>query len=161
MASRAERYSLAIMGMRPFVSPFSRMQQKFIGKDSHVKRHMNSDTKLSFIMWQLVSRLCYDHPTHFAVPLYFLRHQYDPEYLLYSDSSWDGVGVAIFDANHILIVYTQFAFPFCTPEFKASALPNAREYVGYFLCLFLIYTHFPVKIHINIMYTHYWLELMA
>jgi hypothetical protein len=97
-ASRAQRYSEGIMGMKPFVTPFNKMISSFSIHDNNIYRtkHLSSEAKLCFIIWQYVSLLCYQNPILMAVPLLLFRHNRIPEWVIQTDASPFGIGAAIF-----------------------------------------------------------------
>lgn len=150
--SRADKYSQTILGMRPFVNCFSNFATTFKSDNIYIKKKMSSSVKLSFVIWQYVALLCYEKPLIMSVPLYLFNKSRQPDYILWSDASYIGIGVAIYSNTNTLLAYTQVEFPFKSLEFKHSRYQNAREYVGYFVALFFFHIKYPFLLHPNIMW---------
>lgn len=89
-------------------------------------------------MWQIVALICYQNENLLSVPLYMFDMSRKPDFIIQSDASPVGVAAAIYDSTGKLLVYSNFKLIFLSPCGMNSEYQNAREYLGYFLGIFLL-----------------------
>ncbi len=85
-----------------------------------------------------------------SVSLYIFYKNRTPDYVLYSDASPFGVASAIFIPKRKLLFYTNLKLTFISSHGIKSKYQNAREYLGYFLGIFLFRYCFTGVVHRNL-----------
>jgi len=101
-------------------------------------------------MWQIIPLMCHKNKDLLSVPLYLFDKNRTPDYVLFSDASPFGVASAIFNPEGKLLFYTNFKLTFISPHGIESKYQNAREYLGYFLGIFLFRYCFTGVVHPNL-----------
>ncbi len=155
LASLAERYSMALLAMRPFVRPLQHM--------CHVaqKRRSFPDSAAQFSIevWQIVAILLLTDPNYLNIQLpsicgYTLYNGVyinDMVYFISDASPWKmGAGLYSRDRKS-LIAYTSFPFNFRDPK---NAYQNVREYCGMLLSMILFRHVCPHVTAINAHWTN-------
>jgi len=145
VASLAERYSVAIIGMRAFVDPFNKLlTPKAALASSLSKRKISAAAKFSLLVWRAVILIIKLDPDALLVPLRNLVFDKNlrADYTFISDAA-DSIGLAIYDKHSNLVLTTSYKLPFSAHEGKFQ---NAREFMGFLLALILIKVQFkPTK----------------
>ena len=135
-ASLAERYSMGIIGMRAFVTPFNKLLSKSPDAAPSMKRHISPPAKFAVLIWRAVSLILIGDSNALAVPLRRLNPSevIMADYQSISDAA-DSIGLAVLDKNNQLVLVTTYLLPFSAhePEYQ-----NAREFMGFLLSLILI-----------------------
>jgi len=148
LASLAERYSLGLVGMRSFVTPFHHMTRKF-GPDPcrHATARPTSSVLFCIQIWRAVSILLFYDRESMSVPMLSMSKfssSQTPCFFGISDASPNGVGAAIIRAaDNKLIAYTKLTFPFA-PDVDTK-FQNIREFLGALTMLVLLHVVSPSK----------------
>ena len=148
LASLAERYSLGLVGMRSFVTPFHHMTRKF-GPDPcrHATARPTSSVLFCIQIWRAVSILLFYDRESMSVPMLSMSKfssSQTPCFFGISDASPNGVGAAIIRAaDNKLIAYTKLMFPFA-PDVDTK-YQNIREFLGALTMLVLLHVVSPSK----------------
>jgi hypothetical protein len=129
MASLASRYSLAIIGMRPFVQSF------YAESASGKPRFMSAESKNNVLMWRAVSLVLLCDPRALAVPLSFLRRGHQPTHVAMTDAGPSALGLLIGDGSLAPIGYLTYTFPFHAEDPKFQ---NIREFLGAVVAMVLL-----------------------
>ena len=141
VASLAERYSVAIIGMRNFVDAFNKLlsPRAATGGDM-AKRKISATAKFSVVIWRAVILIIKLNPNALSVPLRNLvfDRSVRADYTFISDAS-DSIGLAIYNKHSVLVLTTSYKLPYYAHEGKFQ---NAREFQGFLLGLILIKTQF-------------------
>jgi len=137
VASLAERYSMAIIGMRAFVDPFNKLLSPSAASGSSLlKRRISASAKFALLIWRAVILVIKLNPNALAVPLRRLHVASDTraDYSFISDAS-DSIGLAVYNNQQELVFTTSYKLPFNAHDAKYQ---NAREFMGFLLALVVI-----------------------
>lgn len=139
MASLASRYSLAILGMRPFV-------QSFFAESAHGKpRFLSAESRNSILVWRAVSLVLLSNPRALAVPLAFLRRGHSPTHVAMTDAGPSALGLLIGDSVLAPIGFLTYTFPFNAED---PMFQNIREFLGAVVAMALIAKLAPGPVHL-------------
>jgi len=141
LSSLAERYSLAILGMRAFVSPIQSMMILGNDKSKNWSKIPTSNAKFCIEIWRLVSILLWLNPNKFSVKLTSIsKHPiYTLQRTIISDAGPTQICSALYFQNSsTLQCYTKFKLPFID---HLNLYQNIREYIGLIICLILLKLH--------------------
>ena len=132
LASLAERYSLCIVGMRPFVAPFNRLLRTAHavhgGRRNHASRRPDSAARFAVMMWRSVAVTLFADPHLLSIPMFsLLREVHDsPSFFPVTDAA-NKIGMIIYDKSHSVVSWVSFRFPFSAPD---ADYQNAKEFLG-------------------------------
>jgi len=137
LASLAERYSLAILGMRPFVAPLHSMLLLGTNKLTSWSKLPSSQARFCIEIWRLISLQLWSNPNYYPVHLKYLTsfHTSTSTIKVISDAGPTQICSAIYNSDNTLQCYTKVLMPFADPDNKYQ---NIREYIGLLLCLILL-----------------------
>ena len=144
LASLAERYSLCIVGMRPFVTPFHRLlrtaENVHGARRAHATRRPDAAARFAVMMWRSAVLTMFGDPHALSVPMFSLLREIHPEISYYpvTDAA-NKLGMMVFDKEHALVSWSSFRFPFDAP---ASDYQNAKEFLGIIGILVTLRLHF-------------------
>ena len=145
LASLAERYSLAMIGMRPFVQAFHGLAAHSADLPVHAKHHIKrtptAAARFAVLMWRSAALALWADPDSLAVPMFsLLREIHAPiAYRPITDAAFR-IGVRIFDSENRLLSWSSFPLPFISDRVRAaiaSDYQNVKEFMGV-LCTLLI-----------------------
>ena len=143
-SSLAERYSMGILAMRPFVESFHALTRKAANDttpDIASSRRVTSLAKMSVIVWRAVIVIMLSDPDRLAVPLITMSSKHThrlPTHTVITDAA-DSIGLGLFDSEGVAMAYTSYKLPFNAHD---SRWQNTREFLGIVLALVLFKTHF-------------------
>lgn len=143
LASLAERYSIGLLCMRPFVAPLHHMIRK-CGVRSFAKAKADSAAKLCIEMWRLVAIVLWFDPNILAVPISAMcdsRLLPTPLACLITDASPWKLAAGIYSPHGVILAWTTFLLPF--GKDVEGRYQNNREFLGLLLGLFLMVKTFP------------------
>lgn len=130
LASLAQRYSLALSGMKNFVQPLNNLCGH-VGNMKSVR--VSSAAKFAVEMWRVVAICLYACPTSLAVPISVLimDKTKNPQFYVISDAGPDLAGFAVYDAIGTLLFYSAYEWPFV----RNDNYQNAKEFLAFLLAL--------------------------
>ena len=149
LASLASRYSLALVGMRPFVQPFNAMLAAEVSVPAHlsrISRAPSSAARFAVTLWRAVAIALWCDPLRLAVPMFSLlpeRHD-EVAFRPFTDAA-DRLGLRMFNSSGDLLTWCSYPFPFITPEARLAFDPsyqNSREFMGVIGSLLVLRLHF-------------------
>lgn len=128
LASLAQRYSLALCGMKNFVQPLNSLCSH-VGSMKSVR--VSSAAKFAVEMWRVVAICLFANPTSLSVPisLLIMNKSINPQYYIVSDAGTDLAGFAVYDVRGVLIFYSAYAWPFL----RNDNYQNAKEFLAFLL----------------------------
>lgn len=133
LASLSNRYSAALMGMRPFVNPFYEM---CAGPQKVQRRKVSPKARFAVEMWRVAIILLFSDKELMSVSLkVMVGHSVGfARFPFITDASWLGVGAVRLDSDKDPSVslmgvapFTSYNFPFSV---KRSKHQNHREFLG-------------------------------
>jgi hypothetical protein len=137
MSSLAERYSLAIKGMRSLIDPITNMTRKWDARHPFSKRKADSSARFAIEMWRVVSILLWLDKDAFSVPIDQIAYSYvyTHDIAVITDASPWQLSAALLDVVPSPREHTAFLLPFSDPDNKYQ---NVKEFQGIILALLLI-----------------------
>lgn len=135
VVSLAQRYSMAVLGMRPYLKPLYDLL--YSGGGCRVGRLVPGVTAWTCItLWRVVVVMMVLHRDWFAVPLQVVAsNNGDVSLVVETDASPDGVGIQLFDGlSGEMVGFASYVFPFHERE---SCYQNSREYMALVLVMVL------------------------
>lgn len=140
LASLAQRYSLALCGMKNFVQPLNSLCGR-IGAMKTVR--VSSAAKFAVEMWRVVAICLFASPSSLAVPisLLIMDKTLSPHYYIISDAGPDLAGFAIYNERGELIFYSAYAWPFV----RNDNYQNAKEFLAFLLAFVSLVIHMNIK----------------
>ena len=135
ISSLAERYSHAILAMRPFVFVFQNILQKMEGKGMHALRRPSSAAVQAVILWRTVALIMVIDPLYLEVPLrtFDTKLRKEVNYAFIVDA-FQSVGMTI-SLNETLIGFTSYKLPFSATD---SRFQNSREFLSFLLIIVVL-----------------------
>jgi hypothetical protein len=140
LASLAQRYSLALCGMKNFVQPLNSL----CGRVGNMKSiRVSSAARFAVEMWRIAAVCLFADSASLAVPisLLIMDKTVYPHYYIISDAGPDLAGFAIYDALGELIFYSAYAWPFV----RNDNYQNAKEFLAFLLALVSLVIHKDIK----------------
>lgn len=139
LASLAERYSLALCGMRNFVQPLHNMCRSLPKEGSlssfsqnRSRMRVTSAARVAVEMWRVVAICLFADPLCFAIPIRSLiRDSSIAELYFISDAGPLLAGFAIYDSYGCLLFYSAYTWPFV----RNDNYQNAKEFLAFLLAL--------------------------
>ena len=140
LASLAERYSLALSGMKNFVQPLhnlcrspeptiDRPRSRF---NTIKKMRVSSAARFAVEMWRFVAVSLFADPLSLAVPIRALvRDELVAELYFVSDAGPDKAGFAVYDPLGSLLFYSAYEWPFV----RNDNFQNAKEFLAFLLSI--------------------------
>ena len=140
LASLAQRYSLALCGMKNFVQPLNSLCGR-VGSMKSIR--VSSAARFAVEMWRVAAVCLFADPASLAVPisLLIMDKTVNPHYYIISDAGPDLAGFAIYDALGDLIFYSAYAWPFV----RNDNYQNAKEFLAFLLALVSLVIHKDIK----------------
>ena len=147
MASLACRYSMCLVGMRPFVRSLFLMCQ---GR-RHLKRKPSTAASISIIMWQTVTACLLCNPDRLALDIRLVIKMESANIIhVISDAGPDALGLAIYNNQQQLLGFLSYTFPF---QARDPQYQNGREYMAILMIKIMLvamgYTNREVSCTIN------------
>ena len=139
LASLAERYSLALSGMKNFVQPLHNMCRSPPKEGSsssfaldRSKMRVTSAARFAVEMWRVVAICLFADPLCFAIPIRTLiRDSSIADLYFISDAGPLLAGFAIYDSYGCLLFYSAYSWPFV----RNDDYQNAKEFLAFLLAL--------------------------
>ena len=137
LGSLSSRYSVALIGLRPFVNPFFQCISE--GRD----RHATSEVRACVLVWRAVALVLMSNPVSLAVPLLYVSSRMRPvDFIVTSDAGPLGLGVVVRSAAGNILSYASYRLPFDVfnfdgPTARESKFQNVREFLGVILGMLL------------------------
>lgn len=138
LASLAERYSLALCGMKNFVQALHNMSTypKNDNTPCAFQRRrpmrVTSAARFAVEMWRMVAVCLFINPLCFAVSIRALvRDKSGADLFFISDAGPDKAGFAVYNAKGILLFYSAYSWPFK----RDDNYQNAKEFLAFLLTL--------------------------
>lgn len=138
LASLASRYSLALVGMRPFVQPFNQMLSSASTVDAakrpYTQRCPSSEARFAVMLWRAVAITLWIAPDALAVPMFSVLPEVHAAvgFRPFTDAA-DRLGIRLYDAHGTLLHWVSYKFPFITADDRLALDPsyqNSREFMG-------------------------------
>ena len=144
LSSLFERYSMAIVGMRAFVTPLYALMSHNPKADPSSKRRISAAAKFCVVIWRAVTLIMLVSPDALSVPIRSVVESFSmsPDYRTTSDAA-NSIGLVV--RNHLseVVLVTSYKLPFSA---ESSSYQNAKEFMGLLLALILIKIKFnPAK----------------
>ena len=143
MASLASRYSMALLGTRPFVSAL------YAATVHDAPKHASSETRACIVVWRAIALMAISDPMSLAIPLRWVSSKSAaPDFYPTSDAGPFGLGVVIRDPTGVTVAFVSFRLPFSI-TIGESRYQNFREFLGSILSILMCYmiTGGPCCIH--------------
>ena len=138
LASLAERYSLALCGMKNFVQALHNLtslpknEKQTFAHHTRKRMRVTSAAKFAVEMWRMVAVCLFVNPLCFAVSIRALvRNKSSANLFLISDAGPDKAGFAVYCASGTLLFYSAYAWPFT----RNDNYQNAKEFLAFLLAL--------------------------
>lgn len=149
LASLAERYSLALCGMKNFVQPLHSMCRTPPKDNSassfstnRAKMRVTSAARFAVEMWRVVAICLFADPLCFAVPIRaIIRDSSIAELYFISDAGPLLAGFALYDSFGCLLFYSAYSWPFI----RDDNYQNAKEFLAFLLALVSAVLLFDVR----------------
>jgi hypothetical protein len=140
LSSLFERYSMAIVGMRAFVTPLYALLSHDPNADPNCKRRVSAAARFCVVMWRAVSLIMIMDPDALSVPIRSVEESFSmsPDYRTTTDAA-NSIGVVVFNKLSEVVLVTSYKLPFSA---TSSSFQNAKEFMGLLLALILIKINF-------------------
>jgi hypothetical protein len=131
MASLASRYSLALIGTRPFVRALHAAAART------APMHLSSEVKACIVVWRAIALMALSDPISLAVPLSWVSSRLvEPDFEVTSDAGPLALGLVVYLPNTFAIIgFLSYTFPYMVKDnddvqVKDSKFQNIREFLG-------------------------------
>lgn len=148
LASLAERYSLALCGMKNFVHALHKMSsypkddQKFSAPHRCKLMRVTSAAKFAVEMWRMVAVCLFIDPLCFAISIRALvRDKSCADLFFISDAGPDKAGFAVYSASGSLLFYSAYSWPFK----RDDNYQNAKEFLAFLLTLISVVVRLDLR----------------
>lgn len=138
LASLAERYSLALCGMKNFVQALHNLschpkdEKKTFSYLKRRRMRVTSAARFAVEMWRMVSVCLFIDPLYFSVSIRALvRNKSLADLFFISDAGPDKAGFAVYSATGCLLFYSAYSWPFM----RNDNYQNAKEFLAFLLTL--------------------------
>ena len=136
LSSLFERYSMAIIGMRAFITPINTMLSHNPDMHPNTQRKVSAAAKFCVVMWRAVTLIMLLNPDALSVPISTVVQSVGSsiDYRATSDAA-NSIGLAVYNNLNELVLATSYKLPFSAHD---SSFQNAKEFMGLLLAVILV-----------------------
>ena len=136
LSSLFERYSMAIMGMRAFITPINNLLSHNPNMHPNKPRKVSATARFCVVMWRAVTLIMLINPDALSVPISSVTKSVSStiDYRATTDAA-NSIGLAVYNSLDELVLVTSYELPFSARD---SKFQNAKEFMGLLLAVILI-----------------------